>query len=66
VIEERKHFKSADGITIDQLIYTEKGGYSSATALQIGDFLIVFKCNAKTSSDLAEMDRSVVALHLIH
>jgi len=34
--------------------------------LQIGDFLIVFKCNAKTSSDLAEMDRSVVALHLIH
>ena len=65
VIQERKHFKNPAGLTIDQLIYTEKGGYSSATAVQIGNFLIVFKCNAKTSSDLAEMNKSVVALRPI-
>jgi hypothetical protein len=64
VIVSRKHFTSAGGLTIDQLIYTEKGENSSATAVQIGGFLIVFKCNAKSPADLEEMNKSVVALHL--
>ena len=62
VIEARKHFKNVDGLTIDQLIYTTNGEYTSATAAEIGGFLIVFRCNAKSSADLEEMSKSVVAL----
>jgi hypothetical protein len=65
VIQARNHFKNAAGLTIDQLIYTENGEFSSATAVQIGGFLIVFKCNAKSQADLGEMNRSVVAVRTI-
>jgi hypothetical protein len=62
VILSRKHFTNVNGLTIDQLNYTTNGEYTSAIAAQIGNFLIVFKCNAKTAADLAEMDQSAVAL----
>jgi hypothetical protein len=65
VIVSRKHFTNTEGLTIDQLIYTTNGEYTSATTAQIGKFLIVFRCNAKSAVDLAEMNRSVVALHPI-
>jgi hypothetical protein len=64
-VQSRKHFVNADGITIDQLIYTENGGYSSATAAAFNSFLIVFKCNANSAVDLAEMNKSVVGIHRI-
>ncbi len=65
VIKTRNHFTNAAGLTIDQLIYTENGAYSSAVAAQMGGFLIVFKCNAKSLADLEEMDKSVLAISLI-
>jgi hypothetical protein len=65
VIESRKHFANADGVPFDELIYTTNGEYTSAISAQIGSFLIVFRCNAKSEADLAEMNRSVVALRLI-
>jgi hypothetical protein len=65
VIESRKHFTTAEGLTFDQLIYTTNGEYTSAIAAQIGNFLIVFRCNAKSAADLAEMNKSVVAFHLV-
>jgi len=65
VIMSRKHFTSAGGLTIDQLIYTANGEFASATSAQIGSFLIVFKCDAKSAADLVEMDKSVVAIRPI-
>jgi hypothetical protein len=65
VIVSRKHFTNAAGFVFDQLDYTENGTPSSAIAAQIGQFLIVFKCNAKSAADLAEMNRSAIALRLI-
>ena len=65
VILSRKQFTNAEGLAFDQLEYTQNGGYTSAIATQIGGFLIVFRCNAKSAADLAEMNRSIVALHLV-
>jgi hypothetical protein len=65
VVQSRKHFVSMDGLPIDQLIYTTNGEHTSAIAVQIKDFLIAFRCNAKSENDLAKMNRSVVELHLI-
>jgi hypothetical protein len=64
VIQQRKHFKNADGLVFDELDYTESGGPSSAIATEIGEFLIVFKCNAKSAADLAEMNKSAAAMRL--
>lgn len=59
VILSRKHFTN---IVVDVLDYTESGAPSSASAAQIGQFLIVFKCIAKSADELEEMDRSAAAL----
>jgi len=58
----RKHFTNADGFFIDELDYTEDGVPSSAVVVQIRDFLIAFKCNAKSARDLAAMNRSIAAI----
>ena len=65
VIVSRKHFTNAAGLVFDQLDYSENGAPSSAIAAQIGKFLIVFKCNAKSAADLAEMNQSAVAIRLV-
>jgi hypothetical protein len=62
VVLTKKHFTTGDGVTFDQLVYTENGVASSATATQMGKYLVVFKCNAKSAADLAAMNRSVVEL----
>ena len=64
VMQPRKHFTNADGLIFDELDYTERGVPSSAVATQIGKFLIIFKCNAKSTADLAEMNKSAAMLHL--
>jgi hypothetical protein len=62
-IISRKHFTNNDGIFFDQMDYLIFGEQSSGIAARIGDFLIVFKCTAKSASDLAEMTESIAALH---
>jgi hypothetical protein len=62
-ILSRKHFTNSDGIPFDELDYLIYGEETSGIAAQVGDFLIVFKCNAASASDLAEMTKSAVALH---
>ena len=59
------HITNVDGIPIDELDYTIFGEYDSAVVAQVGDFLVVFKCNAKSASDLAEMTGSAIALHRV-
>ena len=62
VILSRKHLTNASGIVVDVLDYTEDGEPSSAITAQIGDFLIVFKFDARSADELAEMDRSAIAI----
>jgi hypothetical protein len=33
-------------------------------ATQLGDFLLVFKCNAKTAADMSQMEQSALNLHM--
>jgi hypothetical protein len=65
VILSRKHFTNVSGIVVDVLDYTNNGEPTSAIAAQIGKFLIVFRCNAKSGVELEEMKRSVIALKLV-
>ncbi|MGB7546361.1 MAG: hypothetical protein WBM14_01305 [Terracidiphilus sp.] len=62
-IISRRHFKNADGLAFEELDYVIDGEYASGITTQIGQFLIVFKCNARTAADLARMTESVIALH---
>jgi hypothetical protein len=62
-ILSRRHFTSPDGIRFDQLDYLIFGEHTSGVTAQTGDFLIVFKFNAKTAADLEEMTKSAIALH---
>lgn len=62
VIQPRKHYTNADGFVIDELDYAEDGVPSSALVVQIRDFLIAFKCNAKSAKDLDAMNRSIADL----
>lgn len=63
IAQPRKHFRNADGFVFDELDYSENGVPSSAMVTQIGQFLIAFKCDAGSAVDLAEMTRSVAAMH---
>ena len=62
IMQPRKHFTNADGFVIDELDYSEDGVPSSAIVIQIRDFLIAFKCNAKSARELDAMDRSIAEI----
>jgi hypothetical protein len=62
VMQPRKHFTNADGFVIDELDYVEDGAESSAIVIQVRDFLIAFKCNAKSARDLDAMNRSIAEI----
>ncbi len=65
VIQSRKNFTNANGFVFDELDYTEDGAPSSAIVLQIKNFLVVAKCNAKSAKDLDEMNKSVTAIRIM-
>jgi hypothetical protein len=60
-----RHLTNADGLAIDELDYVENGIPSSAIVFQIKDFLIAFKCNAKSASELSEMNKSIAEIRRI-
>jgi len=62
IMQPRKHFTNANGFVIDELDYTEDGVPSSAIVIQVRDFLIAFKCNAKSVRDRDAMDRSIAQI----
>jgi len=51
-------------LQFDELDYLIYGENSSGVSVQIGQYLVVFKCNAKTAADLAEMTKSAAALQI--
>jgi hypothetical protein len=64
-MQTRKRFTNADGLAIDELDYVEHGVPSSGIVIQIKDFLITFKCNAKSAPELDEMSKSVAEIRRI-
>jgi hypothetical protein len=62
VMQPLKHFTNPDGIVIDELDYVEDGAPSSAVVIQFGDFLIAFKCNAKSAADIDTMNHSIAEI----
>jgi hypothetical protein len=62
ILQPRKHFTNPDGIVIDELDYVEDGAPSSAVVIQFGDFLIAFKCNAKSGRDIDTMNHSIAEI----
>ncbi len=66
VMQPRKHFKNPAGFVIDELDYVEDGVESSAVVIEVRDFLIAFKCNAKSAKDLDAMNRSIAEIHRLN
>lgn len=57
--------RNADGIPMMEMDYIANGEVDAAVVAEMPGFLIVFKCNAKSASELAEMTKSAIALHHI-
>ncbi len=55
------HLTNLDGLSLYKLDYVHFGEYRSAIVTPMGEFLIVFSCNAKSASDLATLTKSVLA-----
>jgi hypothetical protein len=64
-ILSRRQFTNATGLAFNELDYMIFGEYTSAITAQFGQFLVVFKCNAKSAPDLAEMTKSVLELETL-
>jgi hypothetical protein len=53
-----------DGIKFEELDYVLDAEYVSALTMQSGQWLIAFRCNAKSESDLSTMTKSVLSSRL--
>jgi hypothetical protein len=56
-----KHATTSGGFPVDELDYSVGGEYDSGIAVRTGDYIVVFRCNAKSLADLAVMTNSVLA-----
>ncbi len=61
----RTEKKGSDGQVFDELSYLQSGKPSLILATKIGEYLIVFKCNAQSATDLRAMENSALALRLL-
>jgi hypothetical protein len=52
------------GLTFDELDYMQDAEWNSAITTQIDGYLIAFRCNADSASELAKMKTSVLASRL--
>jgi hypothetical protein len=53
-----------DGLTFHEVDYEiPKDEFDSAMVTRVGDYLLIFKCNAKSRAQLKVMQDAVVALH---
>lgn len=60
----KSQHKSAAGRQFDELTYLISGKPSAVLATQVGQYLIVFKCNAKSAQEMALMEKSALALRV--
>lgn len=59
---KRSKATGAAGMTFEKLSFLMQGRPSAVYATQIGQYVLVFKCNAQSAGDMAEMERSVLAV----
>jgi hypothetical protein len=55
------HSTTPDGLSVDQMDYTVSDEFDSGIAIQFGDYIVVFKCNAASLADLDIMTKSILA-----
>ena len=60
-VESRSHFEGTKGLAFDELDYRQAGEYNAAIVARVGQYLLAFRCNAKTEAQLQEMRASVLA-----
>jgi hypothetical protein len=60
----RSEKKNAQGMTFSELDFLMNGQPSSTIATQVGGYLLVFKCNAKSAAEIAQIKNSVFAMRL--
>lgn len=60
----RSQYKSASGRTFDELSYTINGKPSAVIATQVGQYLLVFKCNAESAAGMAQLEKSAFAVRV--
>lgn len=58
----RTRVNGASGMTFEKLSYLMRGKPSAVYATQVGQFVVVFKCNAQSAADMTQMEKSVLAL----
>lgn len=61
----RSQKKGSNGGVFDEVSYLQNGKPSAILATKVGDYLIVFKCNAQSPADIRAMENSAVALRLL-
>jgi hypothetical protein len=57
--------RNAHGMVFDELSYRMNGKPAAVIATQVGEYLIVFKCNAQSEADIAGMERSALAMRML-
>lgn len=60
-ITRETQMTNSSGILFYELDYIHFGEYTSAIVTEVGEYQIVFRCNAKSSADLAEITKSVLS-----
>lgn len=58
----RSKVKGTAGMTFEKFSYLQNGKPSTVFATQVAQYVVVFKCNAQSASDIAQMEKSVLAL----
>jgi hypothetical protein len=56
-----KHATTPGGFPADELDYSVNGIYVSSVTVRTGDYIVLFKCAAKSLADLAAMTNSALA-----
>lgn len=56
---------NARGISFAELSYLQGGKPAFVMATQVGEYVIVFKCNAQSAAEIAQMENSVLALRML-
>lgn len=61
----RSEKKGPHGMVFDELSYLQSGKPSSILATQIGGYVILFKCSARTPAEIGAMEHSVLTLRML-
>jgi hypothetical protein len=61
----RSEKKNPRGMVFDELSYLQSGKPSSVIATQVGEYLIIFKCNARSVAEIRAMEDSVLTLRML-